>query len=415
MKANELLRVSFWKILCAAVFFISMITAVPELIAVSRGQFGADEFGPGRIIREVLFLAMFGFTVLNLNRLPASYAQFFVIALLALVSYLVLLGLLRQDSLIAIVVVLRYLLILTIIYFFLAAYFKDVDQTDKYVASLIRVFVIICVPIAIWQVLYLPPVKGATFLGSRAFGLSPNPILFSQILAAFGLFFFVVKPPRTFAWLVVLFSLSLTTGGRSGVLALAGLLALHLIRQSRLDPVVTRLAYLLALLGAFLGYGLLSSEAVSGRVINSASIGSEARLDNWGTLISYYIHSGWQWLFGVNFGLGMNAYTGLTGRPLIDGYLYIPADNMFLSLLLNFGLVGLIPVVLALLAIGNMAKGINGLAILFTIALLGLTQNIVEIHVVNLIILAVLARTLVLSTKPAPAAGTGRQARLAQA
>lgn len=391
-----MLRVSFWKILCAAVFFISMVTAVPELIAVSQGQFGADEFGPGRIVREGLFVVMLGYVVLNLNRLPASHAQFFLTGMLVLVSYAVFLGLVRQDSVLSVIVVLRYILIISLIFFFLLAYFVSMERTDRFILGIIRIFTLVCIPVAIWQVLYLPAVKGATFFGSRAFGLSPNPILFSQILAAFGLFFFVTRPKRSWLWLVVLFALSLTTGGRSGILALAGLLALHLIRQARLDPVLTRLAYLAAAIGALLGYGLLNSEAISGRVMADTTIGSEARLENWSLLLEYYFRTGWQWIFGVNYGLGMNAYSGLTGRPLIDGYLYIPADNMFLSITLNFGLVGLISCVLALIYIANKDRGINSVAILFTTVLLGMTQNIVEIHVVNLIILALLARSLML-------------------
>lgn len=208
----------------------------------------------------------------------------------------------------------------------------------------IKALIAILIPITAHQLAILSPVFGATFIGPRTLGFWPNPIHYSMALASFALYLTVVRSRHLAAWLVACALLALTTGGRSGLLAISLLIGTLASRRfgftnvsRRVKPLIALLAPIIAIVAAAGLFAFFSQQRFSGRAgTESANYGnpraayvveSVLKIADEGGVVAL--------LLGNRLGDGTNALFS-SGRSSVI------SDNFFLMAIRNYGFLGLL-------------------------------------------------------------------------
>lgn len=261
----------------------------------------------------------------------------------------------------------------------------------EFINFIIKLILLILIPVTIYQIGTIPPVFGATFLGPRTLGFWSNPIIYSMALASFGLYLLISRARHAWAWLVLCGVLALTTGGRSGLLAIAFMFLAHVApwRLFSKMPQKTRLlVYLFApaiALAAMVGLmSLVSKPEISGRPDTELMTLGNSRF---GVLIS-----------GVNQ-LASDSVVGiLIGRRLGDGTNAVQryddqnaiSDNFFLMVLRNYGFAGMLIFLYAIVA-WLQRPNVDMVIISLCAFSFMMAQSFLEIHPVSILTLAAAA------------------------
>lgn len=375
-----------WYILMVLTVVLTALAPIPELISAARGKWGGDEFGFARGVREAVYLLMAVYVVFYIGRAGRRIATAYYTAIAIIIFYVSILIIINDGNITGGIVAIRMVFLANLWVFFYLGAIKNRIAAIKFAGDMAKYFILFNVPVAIYQVLYFPPVKGATFLGSRAFGLSPNPILFSQIIAALALYICIIKDRNRILWSLICACLILTTGGRSGIVTLSVILVSVVFIGETASKGKLILATCLGIAALLVVYYLSSLSYFSGRSTESG-ISGEVRWTTWSKIVMNYIFTDvGSILFGIIPGYGSNALYNVASKGGVDGLRAVIADNMFMSIQLSYGLVGVSFFLVLAIAFFKKNYSYEAFLILLCILILGSTQNIPEIHIVNLYI-----------------------------
>lgn len=207
----------------------------------------------------------------------------------------------------------------------------------------VKLMVVVLIPVTIFQLVILPPSWGMTFIGPRTLGFWPNPINYSMALASIALYFFVLNKKHANLWLLACALLALTTGGRSGLLAIGLLILMQIGRRFNLSslshgskPLVYLIAPLITIFVAIGLFNILSRSDISGREDTQGVVYNGSRAEYVVTSIAKMSRDGTiPIFFGNRLGDGTNALYS-TGKSKDM------SDNFFLMVIRSYGFFGLI-------------------------------------------------------------------------
>lgn len=383
-----------------AVCIISpVLTSSGGIDAVITGSRGELETTPlrtfGYIIREgsYLILGMFGFVML----LTRKNAGLVALPGTLLIAFILIKDIVIYGNLDWAPYGLRPLLIFTSVASVSTLLRWNCQRQLRIVEFTIKVMIAILIPITAHQLVTLPSVFGTTFLGPRTLGFWPNPINYSMALASLALYLAVSKSRHAAAWLVVCALLALTTGGRSGLLAIGLLMGIliyqrlgftKLSRESR--PLITLLAPVIGIVAAAGLFALFSQQEFSGREGTENSIYSNSRaayvMESVGRIATESGSIGL--LFGNRLGDGTNAL-------FASGKSSIISDNFFLMVIRSYGFLGLL--IFSMMTFAWLRRpNVNKVAIALAAFSFMMAQSFLELHPVAILTLAAVA----LSARP---------------
>ena len=380
--------------LIAVCIISSVLTASGVIDAINTGSRGELEMTPlrtfGYIIREgaYLILGIFGYVMLLTRKngwlvaLPSTLLITFI-----LIKDIVIYGNLDWAP-----YGLRPLLIFTSVATVSTLLRWNCQRQLRIVEYTIKALIAILIPITAHQLVTLPPVVGATFLGPRTFGFWPNPIIYSMALASFALYLTVSKSRHSTAWLVACALLAITTGGRSGLLAIALLMGVHVFqrlgftkvsRETR--PLITLLAPVIAIVAAAGLFAFFSQQQFSGRDgTDNTSYGdpraayvieSIGKIASEGGLVAL--------LFGNRLGDGTNALFN-------SGKSSVISDNFFLMVIRSYGFLGLL--IFSLITFSWLRRpSVDKVAISLGAFSFMMAQSFLELHPIAILTLAAVA------------------------
>jgi len=255
----------------------------------------------------------------------------------------------------------------------------------------VKFMVVVLIPVTIFQLVILPPSWGMTFIGPRTLGFWPNPINYSMALASIALYFFVLNKPYVNLWLTACALLALTTGGRSGLLAIGLLILVQITRRFNLSSLShgsKHLAYLFApIIVIFVAIGLfniLSRSELSGREDTKAVVYNGSRAEYVVTSVAKMSREGTiNIFFGNRLGDGTNALYSTGKSKEIS-------DNFFLMIIRSYGFLGLL-FFLMLVATWFKRPSINKVAIVLCGFSFMMAQSFLEQHPIAILTLASVA------------------------
>lgn len=222
------------------------------------------------------------------------------------------------------------------------------------VARILKVLLVTWTPIAVYQVLYAPPVQGMTAFGSRAFATFNEANLFGVTVATSALWIsltHMLERPGSRSrslwyafWSLLCLALALLSGSRTalGLTTVAVAVPAVWWMRRRLDRLAVAALVPISLL-AILVIG--STSAISGRRTNLLRDG---RLDKWSELFGANLDGPADLVFGWGLGLGSNTVNTVFGYGRFEGQFV--ADSQYVFLLSGFGVLG-IAVLFGLLAL----------------------------------------------------------------
>jgi hypothetical protein len=381
-------------ILIAACTLSPTLTAHGAIEAINegnRGEIGATPLRTlGYVIREggYLVLSIFGFVTLISRR----NRWIFVLSSAFLITAILIKDVVTYGDLNWAIYGVRPLLIAASALAVNTLLQWDCQRQLRVVELVIKALIVILVPITAYQLVTLPPVWGATFLGPRAMGFWPNPIQYSMALASFGLYLTVSKSRHSGAWLVICAALAITTGGRSGLLAIAllmavqGSLSLGFRKVSRNSvPFIALLGSVVAVVGAVGLFALFSQQEISGRTgTESANFGNPRA--------AYIVESIGQiasegglaaLLLGNRLGDGTNAL-------FASGASLVISDNFFLMVIRSYGILGLL--IFVMITIAWLRRlSVDKVAVALTALSFMMAQSFLEQHPIGMLTLAAAA------------------------
>ena len=383
-----------------AVCIISpVLTASGAIDAVNAGSRGELETTPlrtfGYIIREgaYLILGIFGFVML----LTRKNGALFALSSTLLIAFILIKDIVIYGDLDWAPYGLRPLLIVTSVATVSTLLRWNCQRQLRIVEFTIKVLIAILIPITAHQLVTLPSVLGATFLGPRTIGFWPNPINYSMALASFALYLTVSKSRHSAAWLVACALLAITTGGRSGLLAIALLMGVRVFqrlgftkvsRETR--PLITLLAPMIAIVAAAGLFAIFSQQEFSGREGTENTSYGDSRA-------AYVIESVGKiaaeggfvaLLLGNRLGDGTNAL-------FASGKSSVISDNFFLMVIRSYGFLGLL--IFAMMTFAWLRRpSVNKVAIALAAFSFMMAQSFLEQHPVAILTLAAVA----LSARP---------------
>lgn len=252
----------------------------------------------------------------------------------------------------------------------------------------VKLFLLISLPIALYQVLIAPPVQGKTAFGSRAFGTFSEANVFGVMMAACALALLAeqVAAPRIrykswamLGWIPLCVVLAFLSGSRTAMILALFVAAypLFMVFRLRLDRLVLASAAVPFLLGVFL---LVSQRMFSGR---ATVVVQEARIGNWLETLTV-ISSPWDLIVGWGMGLGSNTLSTVFGYNTFHGQFI--ADSHYIFLLGSFGIVGVILFVLFLLNLAFTARSEAATLVTVFILLIGIPFLPFELFPINVIL-----------------------------
>lgn len=368
------------------------LVSYPEALAMTLQHRYADFYGQRslldnlfKLVRELLFVVIFVETIWQSIRIGRSIRAYllYAAALVMLLSIILIKDALLYGEIDASIFGIRFLLILNIA---CSAWIATRYQPDfifhPLLGKSIGLWLSASILFAAMQLYDMPPFFGKTLIGTRTQGLSPQPIHFSMTLAAVALYLFVTDRLTPLRELILLL-VTLSTGGRAGIIALMALLIFRHARSARTPRVILLLLMPAILIGL---YFFVSNAWISGRIGTEGGLLGEGRLNTWGIAMDSFAGDPWRILLGNMLGFGANFYGIAEQRGFA-------VDSMYISILLNFGLAGLI---LLGLAAWQATRGGDDrvLASVGVLLFLGVAQNVVEIHPVNLLVLACIGASL---------------------
>lgn len=331
---------------------VSVIAPLPQMLDLMQGRLSSSgglqgEFGP-RLLREflTLLLVLALIAYIALGRLPLiPYRRNAVIAAAVLGYSAVVFALAVARDLPPIVPISGLRIFqyvpMAVTGFYLARYgFAPLQK----VSPVLRFYVVVQAPFALYQVVALPPYRGETLFGSRSFGTFSHPNVFGVTLATCMLWFLLAaltsrshRRRRTeYLWMVVSFCLILLTGSRMALLLGTVVMAYPLLVRFR-KPVDRSVFVVLAPLVGLAVLAVASTTAFSGRV--GTRFLWDARIRKIRESFEYLESSG-DVLFGWGLGLTSNTLNNLVGYGKYPGQMV--ADSQYLSIVGGFGFIGLL-------------------------------------------------------------------------
>ncbi len=244
-------------------------------------------------------------------------------------------------------------------------------RISRYVGPLI----IIEVVLAVYQIATAAGLYGTTFLGPRPWGTMPTPNSLAAAMVAFALLYAVAKPRRWVLWMTLCLAVAFVTGSRTGTLGT--LLIVGALVAYRIPYRVLLLPFGAGVI--VLALFVLSSASFSGREIQG-----EGRFDQWLLVLSKVPRD--DWFFGLGVGMGSNATLSLYGRDHVAGTV---ADSQLLSTYLSFGIVGVVVILWALIAIVKNTPLRAAYLLVPTTILMGAVYNIGEVAPANVVLTVV--------------------------
>ncbi|MEV5040313.1 O-antigen ligase family protein [Microbacterium sp. LMI1x-1-1.1] len=231
--------------------------------------------------------------------------------------------------------------------------------------------------LAAYQVATAAGLYGTTFLGPRPWGTMPTPNSLAAAMVAFALLYTVARPKRWALWMTLCLAVAFITGSRTGTLGtlliIGALVAYRIPYRALLLPFGAGIVVV--------ALYVLSSASFSGREIRG-----EGRFDQWLLILSGVPLD--DWFFGLGIGMGSNATLSLYGRDHVAGTV---ADSQLLSTYLSFGVVGVVIILWAVVAIIRKTPLRAAYLLVPTTILLGAVYNIGEVAPANLVLTVVAA------------------------
>lgn len=309
------------------------------------------------------------------------------IMFLGITCYLVILverSYISGGSLLWVVMGLRPILLILLVY--TVYYLKLNDNKISKLSNILKIFIILQLPVCIFQLLFFPPIQGETIFGPRVFGTFPNPILLSQAACAIMLFLYINDRNRNYVyWGLTCFGLAIMSGGRSGMIGIA-LICLDNTMKMFSNRYIKSIVLMISFILVVCAYFLFSSSAFSGREIETFS--KERRLANWGIMITGLVGRGYDnLLFGEFVGSGSNLWMSYAKKSGLDSLLAgrLDADSMFLYVILSYGIAGLVLFLSIMFYLFKNSINKDKHLIFGLFLWLGVSQNILEIYPVNII------------------------------
>lgn len=264
--------------------------------------------------------------------------------------------------------------ILIIILASYSAYFIFSEQKNASICILIWTFLLISVPISIYQVLNFQPYFGTTIFGTRANGVFFNPIVFSINIAAISVFLYYSKVEYKFILLIICFLLCLLSGGRAGIIVSFLALFLFIITARKYSKISLISIFLIPIL-----FLISSAPDLSGREGTQARF-NDARIDKWKEVTANNFTSLDKFLIGTGLGDGTNA----ANRSNINSEI---SDSAFVVLFRSFGALGL-TVYLFFLFLIYIKYRADSILLLTAIFIFSLAQSLIEMHPAFIIIIS---------------------------
>ena len=380
--------------LIAACIISPVLTAYGAIDAVNTGSRGELETTPlrtfGYIIREgsYLILGIFGFVIL----LTRKNGTLFALSSTLLIAFILIKDIVIYGNLDWAPYGLRPLLIAVSVATVSTLLRWNCQRQLRIVEFTIKVLIAILIPITANQLVTLPSVFGATFLGPRTLGFWPNPINYSMALASFALYLTVCKSRHSAAWLVACALLAITTGGRSGLLAIALLIGVQVFRRLGFTKPSREMRPLVALLGPVVAivavtglFAIFSQQQFSGREGTENARYGDSRaayvVDSVGSIAA---EGGVvALLLGNRLGDGTNALFS-------SGKSSVISDNFFLMVIRSYGFLGLL--IFTLMTFAWLRRpSVDKMAIALAAFSFMMAQSFLEQHPVAILTLAAAA------------------------
>lgn len=325
----------------------------------------AYQTNPLTWIREISYFIIFLFSCfLLLNRKKGILVLLFAFGLVAIC----LLKMIAEgESLVKIPYGIRvFIIILT---YPAIVYLARNGSADRLI-KLLKLYMILIGPVAVYQALTFPEFWGRTAFGTRANGTYTNPIIFSMVVGSFACLFLVAGGKNCRKWILYCLVIALLTGGRSGMLAcLLALISSFSPRQFKNKYMISGLFLVLVPVM----FWLVSAQAVSGRELAQQSGLEDARFGVWGAYIQQF-QSLSDIVFGIGIGEGTNA--GLSYADQSQGSF---TDNTFLMLMSSFGLPGAIAFFAWIVLLARRVE-FRGYVVLAVFMLYFISQSMPEMH-----------------------------------
>ena len=264
--------------------------------------------------------------------------------------------------------------------------FSGTERYLKYTFYMVAFVLVIQMFIAPFQIVGMPKYYGETFLGSRPVGTFASPLHLSLFCGSAATLFVALKFRYWKILLFIAFAISVTSGGRAGIIVSA--LAVMWVFEPRIRKNYGNIAAFIFVIPfiVFFVYLAASTTFISGRDDTETGVGGEARWVTWALVIArgFYNADLNDWLFGLGVGVGSNTAASVaTGTRNIS-------DSMFVFLLQSYGLVGIAVFLFVAAYFWRSAAKLSYLAMTAWFISAN-TQVIIELHPANLILLSGLA------------------------
>lgn len=294
--------------------------------------------------------------------------------IIAFLSILIIRSILINEAIVLIVYGLRIVVLLAM-GFSVLTIFSNIDRIERVLMNYIFVLIALWLSSSLWQLINYQSLFGETIFGPRVSGTYLNPIIFSMVLGSSSLFLLYAK---SFSGkgliLLLLFWLTLLTGGRAGILvSFISLLSHWIGRRSNYN-------YLLIIILPLLFFAASFSE-ISGRS-GTESFFKDGRLSKWESLLLDFMGGE-----PVNFILGKSLGVGTNASRISDSSSHIVADSAFVSGLLSFGVIYVL-LYIGLIVFTLYRYGSNGVPIFITLLIYSFAQNLPELHPTFLLVMA---------------------------